>query len=128
MNLLKKNIILHNSIRFWWHYVLYMVLLLCAGNMFAQFTVVAIPAHETCSGNGALTLSVQNAGSDSSVNYKVYLLPNTTTAIFNSSGTSVTGLNDGTYLVVATQVINGNTVQDEVEAVIQDQTTSLTFE
>jgi len=128
MNLLKKKIVLRNSARFRWHYVLYMMLLLCAGNMFAQFTVVAIPTHETCSGNGALTLSVQNAGSDSSVNYKVYLLPNTTTAIFNSSGTSVTGLNDGTYLVVATQVINGNTVQDEVEAVIQDQTTSLTFE
>ena len=93
----------------------------------AQLTVNATPTNETCPGNGTLTLSVQNADPNVPVNYKVYLLPNTSTAIFNSSGTTVTNLQDGTYLVVATQVINGSPVQDDIEVTIEDETVPLTY-
>lgn len=103
-------------------------LFLCAGTLHAQdFTVAATPTHETCPGNGVLTLSVQNADPNASVNYEVYKLPNTTTPIFDSSGTTVPGLHDGVYYIVATQVVNGNPVEDTLQVTIEDQTTPLTY-
>jgi gliding motility-associated-like protein len=104
-----------------------LIIALLAGNvLLAQdFELTVSPTNETCPGNGSLQFSVQNAGA--SVNYKVYLLPNTTTPISNNSYSSVSGLGDGTYLVVATTIVNGNTVTDQQEATIADNTTPMIF-
>jgi gliding motility-associated-like protein len=111
---------------FSWHVL---ILLFFAPLLHAQdFEVTGTPQHELCPGNGSLTLSTQNAVPDVTVNYKVYKLPNTTTAIFNSSGTFVGNLNDGTYLIIATQVVNGTPVQDTTEVIIEDQTVLLDYD
>jgi len=129
MNLLKKNYNLIQRLCFFKRYaVLLVVLLFPAQQVFAQqFTVLATPTHESCPGNGILTLSTDNEDPASPVNYKVYLLPDTSSPFFNSSSTSVTGLNNGTYLVVATQDVNGNDVQDTIEVTINDETIPLTY-
>jgi gliding motility-associated-like protein len=90
-----------------------------------NFTLSVSVTHETCPGNGALQFSVANAGA--SVNYKVFLLPNTTTPISNNSNTAVNGLQDGTYLVVATTTISGSPVTSQQEATINNNTTPLVF-
>ena len=84
----------------------------------AQFTVHAAVTDETCPGHGSLMLSVQNASGPEPVNYKVYLLPETDFPFWNSADPYVPALQDGTYLVVATQEVNGNTVTDSIEATI----------
>lgn len=91
---------------------LFIILLLAGNALLAQdFTLSVAVTDETCPGSGALQFSTQNAGS--SVNYKVYLLPDTTTPISNNSNNSLGGLGDGTYLVIASTTINGNQVTDE---------------
>lgn len=107
----------------------YVLLLICTAPMFSQeFTLVVNVTDETCPGNGALTLSTQNAAPAPAVNYQVYLLPNTTDEIWDSTNPNVAGLNDGTYLVIATQTVGGNTVTDEQQVTIQDNTTPLDYE
>lgn len=130
MNLLKKNLKRLLCLYFSKIYaLLFFAVILSAQNVFSQqFTVAAAPTHETCPGNGMLMLSTENAVPAIPVNYKVYLLPNTTTPLFNSSGTSVIGLNNGNYLVVATQIINGTPVQDSIEVAVEDVTIPLTFD
>ncbi|MFL9843608.1 T9SS type B sorting domain-containing protein [Flavobacterium rhizosphaerae] len=92
-----------------------------------DFTLTVAVTPETCDGNGALTFTVQNADPGAAVNYKVYLLPDTTNAISDSEATGVTGLQSGTYLVVATQVVNGTTFTDEEEVVIDNNVVPLNY-
>lgn len=108
-----------------WHAVAFLFTVQFASAQ--NFTVNAIPQHELCPGNGSLTLSSSNAAPNVAVNYKVYLLPNTTTPIFNSTGTQVNNLNDGIYYIVATQIVNGNTIQDSIQVQIEDQTVPLQY-
>ena len=93
-----------------------------------DFTLSVTVTDETCPGNGQLSFSVANAASTTPVNYQVFLLPDTATAIYNNTTPNVTSLTDGTYLVIASQTSNGNTVSDQEEVIIQDQTTPLLYD
>ncbi|NDI99769.1 T9SS type B sorting domain-containing protein [Flavobacterium sp. LaA7.5] len=111
---------------------------LCASLLLAFFishncnaqdlTLSVTVVDETCPGNGQLFFSVTNAVPNPPVNYQVFLLPNTTTAIYDNTTPSVSSLTDGTYLVIASQIVNGNTVTDEEEVIIEDNTTPLIYE
>ncbi|AWH85830.1 hypothetical protein HYN59_12260 [Flavobacterium album] len=104
-------------------------ILLITGQATAQdFTLNVSKTDELCPGNGSMTFSVENAAPSIPVNYKVYALPNTTTAISDNSNTSVTGLIDGTYLVVATQMVNGSPMTDQEQVTIEDHTVTLTYD
>ena len=110
-------------------YVIVLFILLFTSIASAQFSVsVVSTTPETCPGNGKMTLASQNADPSVPVNYVVYLLPNTTTAVWNSTNPNVTGLTDGTYQVTATQIINGNLVSTpSIQGVIVDNTSIVTF-
>lgn len=92
------------------------------------FEVQTAKTDETCPGNGTITLSTLNATEGASVRYRVYLLPDTTSPLFNSTGTLVTGLNDGTYSVIATQDSNGTITTAQTEVVIEDHTIPLVYD
>lgn len=111
------------------HYIRVAVVLFFAAPVTAQdFTLSIAKTDELCPGNGSMTFSVENAASGVPVNYKVYALPNTTTPISDNSNMSVTGLVDGDYLVVATQIVNGSPVTDEKQVSIEDNTIPLAYE
>lgn len=85
----------------------------------AQLTVNVTATDETCPGYGALSLSVSNANPAIPVVYKVYLLPEDTIPIWNSTQTNVPALGDGDYLIVATQDLgDGNTSTGQANATI----------
>ncbi|OIQ22446.1 MAG: hypothetical protein BM557_00215 [Flavobacterium sp. MedPE-SWcel] len=92
-----------------------------------EFSLSVTVTNQTCSGNGELLFSVTNAEPDPPINYQVYLLPNTTDAIYDNTIPNVTSLTDGTYLVIATQIVDGNTVSDQEEVIIEDSTTPLEY-
>ncbi|QYJ68087.1 T9SS type B sorting domain-containing protein [Flavobacterium litorale] len=92
-----------------------------------EFLLDVNVTNQTCLGNGQLTLSVSNQNPDAPVTYIVYLLPNTVNAIYNNTNPIVSNLTDGTYLVVATQTIDGTTVSDEQEVIIADETEPLIY-
>ncbi|MGQ2984656.1 T9SS type B sorting domain-containing protein [Flavobacterium sp.] len=113
---------------FWlWSNFKVILLLLWLTPAAAQLTVDVTVTDELCPGGGALSFTVSNADPNVPVNYKVYKLPNTATPISNNSNTSVSGLIDGDYLVVATQVIGGNTVTDQEQVTIDDLTVPLSY-
>lgn len=92
---------------------------LCCQISYTQdLTVSVTVTDEVCSGTGALTITVGNADPDVPVNYKVYLEPELEIPIWNSSENYVPSLQQGDYLIVATQVINGNTVTGQQQATI----------
>ncbi len=89
---------------------------------YAQLTVTVVTkTDETCPGNGTATLSAQNAQAGVDVYYLVYLLPDTTTPVWNATDGNVTALTDGTYQAVAQQTVGGNTTtSNPVNFVIED--------
>lgn len=99
-------------------YTFILVMLLLSGISYAQLTVSVTPTDETCPGYGALSISVANADPAAPVVYKVYLLPETTIPVWNSTESYVPALQDGDYLVTATQQIGGNTTTGQANATI----------
>lgn len=84
--------------------------------------------NETCPGNGSLSLTVTNAAPAPPVNFQVFALPNITTPIYNNTGTTVSNLTDGDYLVVASQTVNGNTSTAQQEVTVLDVIAALDYQ
>ena len=90
------------------------------------FTVSAEATPETCPGNGALNFTVLGTNPSATLDYAVYLNPSPTPVAVVTVPT-VTGLVAGTYLVVATQSLGGNSNTSSVTIVIEDQKVPLVF-
>ncbi|WP_294818797.1 gliding motility-associated C-terminal domain-containing protein [uncultured Flavobacterium sp.] len=78
----------------------------CAAQL-PSFTLGVTPAPQTCLGNGSLAFTVTGNNPAASMDYAVYLLPNTTTPVVIVTTPGVGGLVAGNYLVVATQSLAG---------------------
>ncbi|GEC79885.1 gliding motility-associated C-terminal domain-containing protein [Flavobacterium aquatile] len=93
----------------------------------SAFTFNVTPTNETCLGNGALAFSVSGTLPGSTMDYSVYLLPNTTTPLVVVTTPTLTGLNAGNYLVIATQSLGANSAQKQQNVTIVNQIENLTF-
>ncbi len=94
---------------------------------YAQLSVSVAVTDETCPGFGALSLSVSNASPSVPVIYKVYLLPETSIPVWNSTESYVPALGDADYLVVATQETGDGTITGEANATIGSLYTPVAF-
>ena len=92
-----------------------------------DFTLSLTVTHETCQGNGAIDFSVQNTTPGAVITYSVYLASNLTTPIGVTQSTSLAGLNAGTYVVIATQNLNGDSNTAQQQAVINNNLNPVTF-
>ena len=106
-------------------YTIIFSLLLFSNILKAQgFTISVAATPETCSGNGALTFTPQNAAPSPAITYQVYLMPNGTTDLAsNTTATSLPGLAAGTYQVIATQ----GTATYTTTATIENQLSPMVF-
>lgn len=92
-----------------------------------NFNLQVTATNETCSGNGTLSFSVTNTTAGASIVYNIFLLPNTTTPIASTTASSLTGLNSGTYQVVATQTLGVNSNSQQQNTTITNLIQNLTF-
>ncbi|WP_294818798.1 gliding motility-associated C-terminal domain-containing protein [uncultured Flavobacterium sp.] len=92
------------------------------------FSLTVTPTPQTCLGNGALSFSVSGTAPGATMGYQVYLLPNTTTPVATVSTNSVTSLVAGSYLVIATQSVGGQSNTAQANATIVNQVQTLTYE
>jgi len=108
-----------------------LVFLLFSQLLFSQlsnFTLTVNGTNATCPANGTLTFSVSNTTAGSTIIYSIYRLPDVTTPISIQSTNSLSGLIAGTYRVVATQSLAGNSGTQQQDFVIQNLYTPLTYQ
>src|SRR6218665_1233955 len=99
-----------------------------ANAQLSNFTLAVTKTDETCNDNGTLTFSVSNTTTGSTLLYSVYLLPNTTTPVSVQSTTTLSGLTAGTYRVVATQSLGGNSGAQQRDITIDNLYINLLYQ
>lgn len=83
-----------------------LVMLLFAWNSNSQlnpFTLTATATAQTCTGNGSISFSTSGTTPGASLDYTLYLLPNTTDPVTVVTASPINSLSAGTYQLVATQ-------------------------
>lgn len=93
----------------------------------SPFTLNITETDETCTGNGTLTFEALGTSTGATVVFKTYKLPNMTTPIASQSTLMLTGLVNGTYLVIATQTLNGQSSTQQEEIIISKLITPLIY-
>lgn len=93
----------------------------------SNFTLQVTKADETCLGNGSLSFSVSGTTPGATMSYAIYLLPNTTTPVAVVTSSQLGGLNAGTYLVIATQSLGGQSGTQQATVTIQNLIQQLTY-
>lgn len=86
----------------------------------AGFNLSVSHINETCPGNGSLTFSVSGLAPGSTLLYSVYLLPDTEDPIAVITENTLGNLTAGTYRVIATQSLNGQTSSEQADVTIDD--------
>lgn len=93
----------------------------------SNFTFNVTATNETCLGNGSLTFNVTNTVPGASMDYSVYLLPNTTTPLIVVTSNTLTGLNGGNYLIIATQSLNGSSATKQQNSTILSSIQTISY-
>lgn len=91
---------------------------------FAQlpaFTLEVAATPQSCLGNGMLTFTVSGTDTAATIEYDIYLLPETEVPFVTVTATTVQGLVAGEYIIEATQTINGQYYTATATAVISDE-------
>ncbi|MEE1896730.1 gliding motility-associated C-terminal domain-containing protein [Flavobacterium rakeshii] len=105
-------------------------LLLSCTATFAQlpsFTVSATATPQACLGNGSISLTVSGTNPSATIDYAVYLLPDTTNAVANTTSSTINSLEDGDYLIIATQSLGGESNTASTNITIADETEELSY-
>jgi len=104
------------------------LLLTFSSSVWAQFSVSATTTPQTCSGNGTISLSVQNQDPGATINYIVYLGTDSSgTVVSSGANSTIVGQVAGNYYIVATQTVGNTVTSANTTAVIANEITSLTF-
>lgn len=89
-----------------------------------DFIITAEVTDEICTNNGTITLNAVNVTPGATVVYRLYLAPDFTTSISETTGNSFSGLAGGNYRVVATQSLgdlsNTATINEVIENLVED--------
>lgn len=93
----------------------------------SNFTFQVTPQNETCLGNGSLTFAVSGTAAGSTLSYSVYLLPNIVSPIAVLNSSTLTGLNAGDYLVVATQSLGALSGSQQQNVTINNNIATLDY-
>lgn len=93
----------------------------------ADFNFDVVATNETCAGNGTLQMSVSNTTGGSEIIYRLYLAPDFTNAIAETTTNSFGSLQSGNYRIIATQSLNGMTNSQQEDVIIQDLVVDLDY-
>lgn len=85
-----------------------------------EFNLQLSKTDETCLGNGSITVNATNTNPSATLLYKVYKLPNVTTAVSIQTANVFNSLSSGTYKVVAIQALGNQTNSQEKNVTINN--------
>ena len=92
-----------------------------------DFNLTVTVSDETCLGNGAIQMSASNTTPGSTIFYDLYLLPDSTNSIAQTTSNEFSSLQAGNYRVVATEVINGNETTQFQDVTIENLSEQLDY-
>ena len=93
----------------------------------APFTLTVTPTNENCIANGALSWVASGTTDGSAMVYAIYKSPNYATAIATTSASTYSGLSAGTYRVIATQTLGGESNSAQKDATIANTFVALNY-
>ncbi len=93
-----------------------------------DFNLILTKTNETCLGNGSLTFTVTNQAPNSTILYKVYVLPDVTNPITILSENSLGSLSAATYKVEAVQSVGNETNRKEQTITIENKVVPFTID
>ncbi|RAJ16906.1 T9SS type B sorting domain-containing protein [Olleya aquimaris] len=111
--------------------VLAIFLLFTNGLCYSQlsdFNLTVTATDQTCTGNGALQMSVSNTTPGSTITYTLYLLPDVNNPIAETTEDFFNSLQAGNYSVVATQILSNQENSQQQDITINDLTTALDYQ
>ncbi|KGO90918.1 hypothetical protein Q766_20870 [Flavobacterium subsaxonicum WB 4.1-42 = DSM 21790] len=92
-----------------------------ASAQLSDFEVNIATTDVTCAGNGTMTFTVNNQTPGSTLEFFVYLLPNTTSSVASTNNSlSINGLAAGSYQVVAVQTLGSDSNNFTISPVVID--------
>lgn len=92
-----------------------------------SFTLQVTVTDETCTGNGSLNFTTTGTTTGATILYSIYLIPDVINPIVTTQNTTVTGLNSGSYKVVALQSLGNLSNTQEQIVQIQNQVSPLEY-
>lgn len=99
-----------------------------AHGQLANFNLELTKTNETCLGNGSLTFSITNQTPNSSILYKVFLLPDEANPLTVLSGNYLGSLSAGDYKIIAIQTLGNLINQQEKSITINNEIVAFNFE
>lgn len=108
------------------------ILFLCnySSNSYSQlanFNISVAVSDETCTNNGKLDMTVSGTTANSAIVYRLYIAPDFSTSIAETTGISFTSLAAGSYRIVATQALGVFANIATADVVIDDLIEDLDF-
>ncbi|MEZ4802999.1 MAG: T9SS type B sorting domain-containing protein [Gelidibacter sp.] len=94
----------------------------------ADFNFSVAATDESCAGNGSISMMVSGTTVGATLTYTLYLYPDVSTPIAQTSASAFNNLTSGHYLVIATQTLGNQQNTQSEDATINDTTTDLDFE
>ncbi|MGV3697268.1 T9SS type B sorting domain-containing protein [Flavobacterium sp.] len=116
-----------NSLKLWIAVVL-MFFTQLAFCQLSNFTLTVTKVDETCSNNGRMNFSVSNTTPGATMLFSIFRLPDVTTPISVQSASSISGLDSGTYRVVATQSLGNDSGSQQRDITIDDLIRTLSYQ
>ncbi|PZR20978.1 MAG: hypothetical protein DI539_09355 [Flavobacterium psychrophilum] len=108
-----------------------MIVMLFASTAYCQlsdFTFSVVKTNETCLGNGSLTFTVNNTTPNSSILYKVFILPDDVNPFTVTTSNYLGSLSAATYKIEAIQSLGNSSNRKEITITIDNDVIPFAFE
>jgi len=96
-------------------------------NALPDFTINATTTPQTCLGTGSIAFTTSGTTAGSTIDYKIYKLPNLTTPVATVTASPVINLTAGDYKVIATQTLGAEQNTAETTVTIANLGAELNF-
>ncbi|MDR6966844.1 gliding motility-associated-like protein [Flavobacterium arsenatis] len=94
----------------------------------ADFNFDVVSTAETCAGNGTVQMTVSNTTPGSELIYQLYLAPDFSNSVAETTSDTFGSLQSGNYRIIATQTLNGSSSSQQEDIVIDDLVVDLDFD
>lgn len=114
------------TLKYTFCYIFFFITILSYSQL-SDFNLDVVATDETCLGNGSLEMTVSNTTDGSEIIYTLFLSPDFTNAIAETSANSFGSLQSGSYRIIATQTLGEQSNTQQEDVIIDDLVVDLDY-